>query len=120
MQRNLKLRDALTGALQPLAALRARLYLGQGFFLLGLTKVRDLKTTVALFTDEYHVLLLSSQLAAALGTAGKLGLAVLLALGLGGRLSALGSRWPFSVLGRGHLPAVCHPGGTRNINKKDL
>ena len=41
MQRSLKLRDALTGALQSLAALRARLCLGQGFFRPGLTKVRD-------------------------------------------------------------------------------
>lgn len=77
-------------ALQPLAAFLARLYLAQVFFMSGLTKLRDWGTTVALFTDEYHVPLLSPGLAAALGTAGELVLPVLLVLGLGGRFSALG------------------------------
>ena len=92
-QRSLNLWDALTGALdalQPLAALLARLYLAQVFFLSGLTKLRDWGTTVALFTDEYHVPLLSPTVAAAMGTAGELVLPVLLVLGLGGRFSALG------------------------------
>ena len=93
IQRSLDLWDTLTGALdalQPLAALLARLYLAQVFFLSGLTKLRDWETTVALFTDEYHVPLLSPPVAAALGTAGELLLPVLLVLGLGGRFSALG------------------------------
>ena len=93
VQRSLDLWDTLTGALdalQPLAAMLARLYLAQVFFLSGLTKLRDWGTTVALFTDEFHVPLLSPQVAAALGTAGELALPVLLVLGLGGRLSALG------------------------------
>ena len=93
IQRSLNLWDTLTGALdalQPLAAFLARLYLAQVFFLSGLTKLRDWETTVALFTDEYHVPLLSPPVAAALGTAGELALPVLLVLGLGGRLSALG------------------------------
>ena len=93
IQRSLNLWDTLTDALdalQPLAAFLARLYLAQVFFLSGLTKLRDWETTVALFTDEYHVPLLSPPVAAALGTAGELALPVLLVLGLGGRLSALG------------------------------
>ena len=93
VQRSLDLWDTLTGALdalQPLAAMLARLYLAQVFFLSGLTKLRDWGTTVALFTDEFHLPLLSPQVAAALGTAGELALPVLLVLGLGGRLSALG------------------------------
>ena len=77
-------------ALQPLAAFLARLYVAQVFFLSGLTKLRDWGTTVALFTDEYHVPLLSPSVAAAMGTAGELVLPVLLVLGLGGRFSALG------------------------------
>ena len=93
VQRSLNLWDTLTGALdalQPLAAFLARLYLAQVFFLSGLTKLRDWGTTVALFTDEYHVPLLSPQVAAALGTAGELVLPVLLVLGLAGRFSTLG------------------------------
>lgn len=75
---------------QPLAQLAARLYVGQVFFLSGLTKIRDWDTTVALFTDEYHVPLLPPEGAALLGTAGELVLPVLLALGLAGRFAALG------------------------------
>jgi putative oxidoreductase len=93
IQRGLNGWGALTralDALQPLAALLARLYVAQVFFLSGLTKLRDWGTTVALFTDEYHVPLLSPQVAAAMGTAGELVLPVLLVLGLGGRFSALG------------------------------
>jgi putative oxidoreductase len=77
-------------ALQPLAALAARLYVAHVFFLSGLTKLRDWGTTVSLFTDEYKVPLLSPELAAAMGTAGELVLPVLLILGLGGRFAALG------------------------------
>ena len=77
-------------SLQPLIALLARLYIAQVFFLSGLTKVRDWGTTVALFTDEYKVPLLSPAIAAAMGTAGELVLPVLLVLGLGGRFSPLG------------------------------
>ena len=77
-------------SLQPLAALLARLYVAQVFFLSGLTKIRDWGTTVALFTDEYKVPFLPPALAAAMGTAGELVLPVLLVLGLGGRFSPLG------------------------------
>ena len=77
-------------ALQPAAALAARLYVGQAFFLSGLTKIRDWETTVALFTDEYKVPLLPPALAALMGTAGELVLPALLVLGLGGRFAALG------------------------------
>ena len=75
---------------QPLAALLARLYVAQVFFLSGLTKIRDWETTVSLFTDEYKVPYLSQELAALLGTAGELVLPVLLVLGLTGRFAALG------------------------------
>lgn len=77
-------------ALQPLAQLAARLYVARVFFLSGLTKIRDWETTLALFQDEYHVPLLPPDLAAVMGTAGELGLPVLLALGLGGRFAAAG------------------------------
>jgi putative oxidoreductase len=81
---------ALLDALQPLAALAARVYVAQVFFLSGLTKIRDWDTTVALFTDEYKVPLLKPAMAALMGTGGELALPVLLVLGLGGRFAALG------------------------------
>lgn len=80
----------LLESLQPLAQLAARLFVAKVFFLAGLTKLRDWDTTLLLFTEEYQVPLLSPALAAALGTAGELVLPVLLVLGLGGRLAALG------------------------------
>jgi len=93
LQRAIKLWGLLTSALdslQPLAALAARIYVGQAFFLSGLTKIRDWETTIALFTDEYKVPFLPPALAALMGTAGELVLPVLLVLGLGGRFAALG------------------------------
>lgn len=76
--------------LQPLAALAARLYVAQVFFMSGLTKIRDWDTTLALFMDEYKVPFLSPAVAAAMGTAGELVLPVLLAVGIGSRFAALG------------------------------
>ena len=93
VQPALKAWRLLTGALeslQPLAALAARAYLAQAFFLSGLTKIRDWDTTLALFADEYKVPLLSPAMAALAGTAGELVLPVMLVLGLGGRFAALG------------------------------
>ena len=93
LQRGHALWSVVTQALnaaQPLAALAARIYLAQVFFLSGLTKIRDWETTLLLFTEEYKVPLLSPQLAAISGTAGELVLPVLLLLGLAGRFSALG------------------------------
>lgn len=82
--------NAALDALQPAAALLARAYVAEAFFKSGLTKLRDWNTTLALFQDEYKVPLLPPDLAAVMGTAGELGLPVLLVLGLGGRLGALG------------------------------
>ncbi len=76
-------------ALQPVAALLARLYVANVFFLSGLTKIRDWDTTLALFMDEYKVPLLPPALAAVMGTAGELALPVLLVFGLGSRFAAL-------------------------------
>jgi putative oxidoreductase len=93
VQRILSLWQPITSALealQPLAALAARIYVAYVFFLSGLTKIRDWGTTVSLFTDEYKVPLLSPEVAAAMGTAGELILPVLLLVGLGGRFAALG------------------------------
>lgn len=82
--------SAVLNMLQAPAALAARLYVAQAFFLSGLTKTRDWEITVALFTDEYKVPLLTPAAAALMGTTGELVLPVLLVLGLGGRFAALG------------------------------
>lgn len=56
--------QTLLDNLQAPAALLARLYMAQVFFLSGLTKLRDWGTTLALFQNEYKVPLLPPELAA--------------------------------------------------------
>ncbi len=93
LQRGFALWSGLTHALdlaRPAAALAARVYLAQVFFLAGLTKLRDWETTLLLFSEEYRVPLLSPSIAAFAGTTGELVLPVLLLLGLAGRFAALG------------------------------
>ena len=77
-------------ALQPAAQLAARWFIAGVFFRSGLTKIADWETTVALFTDEYHVPLLSPEIAAVLGTGAELILPALLLFGFAGRFAAAG------------------------------
>lgn len=88
--RQLVLLGSHLDVLRPLAALLARLYVAQVFFLSGLTKLRDWETTLFLFTEEYKVPVLPPAVAAVMGTGGELVLPVLLVLGLFGRFGALG------------------------------
>ncbi len=81
---------AALDALRPVALLAGRLYVASVFFRSGLTKLRDWEITVALFSDEYKVPLLSPEVAAFMGTGGELALPVLLVLGLFGRFAAAG------------------------------
>lgn len=74
----------------PLFDLGIRLYVAQVFFRSGWLKLSDWETTLLLFANDYHVPLLSPPAAAVLGTAGELGLSLLLALGLAGRFGAAG------------------------------
>jgi putative oxidoreductase len=70
--------------------LALRIYVGKVFFLSGLVKIRDWDSTLALFSDEYHVPVLPPPIAAVLGTFGELVFPVFLVLGLGTRFAALG------------------------------
>ena len=79
----------LLDRLQPVFALAMRLYVAKVFIASGLLKFQRWDSTLALFENEYHVPLLSPQVAAVLGTAAELGLPVLLALGIGTRAAAL-------------------------------
>lgn len=76
--------------LTPTFDLAIRLYVASVFFKSGLTKIQDWGSTVALFQYEYQVPVLPPELAAVMGTAGELGLPVLLALGFAGRFGAAG------------------------------
>ena len=74
--------------LSPGIDLVIRLWVANVFWKSGLTKIASWESTVALFTYEYHVPLLSPELAALLGTAVELSMPVLLVLGLGTRFGA--------------------------------
>ena len=71
-------------------AFATRLYVSWQFFHSGMLKIGSWQSTLGLFRDEYHVPLLPPTLAAIAGTAGELFFPVLVALGLYGRLGALG------------------------------
>ena len=68
--------------------LMVRLWVAAVFFKSGLVKIQSWDTTVLLFANEYHVPLLSPEIAAVLGTGAELTLPLLLAFGLGTRLAA--------------------------------
>jgi putative oxidoreductase len=78
--------DSLAG----FANLVARLYIAKIFFYSGLNKFQDWDSTLYLFREEYQVPLISPDLAAVIGTAGELGFAVLLGVGLFTRFAASG------------------------------
>lgn len=65
-----------------------RLYVADVFMKSGLTKIESWDKTVFLFQEEYHVPILSPEMAAALGTFGELFFPPLLALGIASRFSA--------------------------------
>ena len=70
--------------------LAMRLYIASVFLRSGWIKISNWDSTLYLFANEYHVPLLPPDFAAVMGTAGELGLPVLLVLGLTGRFAAVG------------------------------
>jgi len=82
----------LTGALeylQPLSLLLFRLWVALAFWRAGVVKLDDPMGTSYLFNYEYHVPLLSPDLAATVGTYIELIVPWLLGFGLFGRISAI-------------------------------
>src|SRR5947209_19481997 len=79
----------LLDKMQPVFALAMRLYVARVFIMSGWLKVSRWDSTLALFQNEYHVPVLSPQVAAVLGTTCELGLPVLLAMGIGTRAAAI-------------------------------
>ena len=84
------LAERVAGSLSSLLLLATRLYVAWQFFKSGLVKIDDWDTTLLLFQEEYHVLLLPPALAAVAGTTGELLFPSLLVLGLATRYAALG------------------------------
>lgn len=80
----------LLDLLQPLFLLATRCYVSWQFLKSGYLKFSSWETTLGLFETEYHVPVLPPYLAALAGTVGELLFPVLLVLGLGGRIGALG------------------------------
>jgi len=76
--------------LTPLFDLALRLYIGEIFFRAGWLKITNWSGTLDLFDYVYQVPVLPPHLAAVMGTAGELGLPLLLVCGLTGRFAAAG------------------------------
>jgi putative oxidoreductase len=76
--------------LQAPLALATRLYVSQVFLASGWLKLTNWSQTLSLFESEYHTPVLPPYLAAVAGTFGELFFPVLLVLGIGGRVGALG------------------------------
>lgn len=88
--RPLELLAAATNAFQPLFLLATRWYVSWQFLKSGWLKVTSWENTLSLFRDEYHVPLLSPELAAVTGAFGELFFSTLLVLGIGGRVGPIG------------------------------
>lgn len=88
-----RLMTALSQALNWLQApfaLATRLYVSQVFISSGWLKLTNWSQTLSLFESEYHTPVLPPNLAAVLGTFGELFFPILLILGIGGRIGAIG------------------------------
>ena len=81
--------EKMLRVMSPTVDLAIRLYIAWIFLKSGLLKIQSWESTLALFEYEYAVPLLSTEMAATLGTAAELVLPVMLALGLAGRFAAL-------------------------------
>jgi putative oxidoreductase len=93
----------------PAVDLIVRLWVAAVFFKSGLTKIQSWDTTILLFTNEYHVPLLSPEVAAVLGTGAELTLPVFLAFGLGTRLAAA-ALFVFNIVAVISYPELEGPG----------
>jgi putative oxidoreductase len=97
MQKFLRLHQLLTNFdgkflsyVRAIAELGLRAFIAWQFLKAGWIKLQDWPSTLALFSEEYQVPLVSPELAAYLGTGGEMLFSVLLLLGLISRLSGLG------------------------------
>jgi len=90
---------------QSLIDLVVRLWVANVFWKSGVESLNDWEMTVDLFTNEFHVPLLSPLAAAVVGTGVELVFPVLLALGLAGRFSA-GALFIFNIMAVISYPAL--------------
>lgn len=86
----LELLARVANSLQPLFLLATRWYVSWQFLKSGWLKVTSWPSTLDLFRDEYHVPLLSPEVAAVTGAFGELFFPTLLVLGIGGRIGPIG------------------------------
>jgi putative oxidoreductase len=84
-----KVTDKLETIGMPVLIFLMRYIIAKIFFLSGLTKISNWPGTIALFTQDYKVPLLSPEIAAYLAAAAELTCPILLILGLGTRFAAL-------------------------------
>ena len=89
-----------------------RLYIAKVFFMAGLTKIKNMDSTLALFEYEYVVPLIPFDVAAYLSTFAELLFPVLLVIGLAGRFSA-GALFVLNIVAAISYPDIS-PGGVND------
>lgn len=89
-----------------------RLYVAKIFFLAGLSKIKNMDSTLALFEYEYAVPVIPFDIAAYLSTVVELVFPVLLVLGLAGRFSA-GTLFVLNIIAAISYPDIS-PGGVND------
>jgi putative oxidoreductase len=89
-----------------------RLYIAKIFFLAGLSKIKNMDSTLALFEYEYVVPVIPFDIAAYLSTFVELVFPVLLVLGLAGRFSA-GTLFVLNIVAAISYPDIS-PGGVND------
>jgi putative oxidoreductase len=100
---------AVLAFISPVVDLGVRLWVGNVFWKSGLTKIQSWDTTLYLFSNEYHVPLLSPAVAAVSGAFTELFFPVLLVLGAGGRFAAF-VLFVFNLIAANTYPGISEGG----------
>jgi putative oxidoreductase len=100
---------AFLNFISPAVDLAVRLWVADVFWKSGLTKIQSWDTTLYLFANEYHVPLLSPEVAAYSGAFTELFFPVFLVLGLGGRVAAF-VLFVFNLIAANTYPGISEGG----------
>ncbi|MDF1655854.1 MAG: DoxX family protein [Coxiellaceae bacterium] len=98
----------------PFIALVARCWISYAFLKSGILKIQTWDSTLALFMYEFHIPLLSAEVAAVIGTACEIALPILIILGLGGRL-VVAALFIFNIVAAASYPYLWTPDGLNGL-----
>ncbi len=100
----------------PLITLVARCYIAYVFLKSGILKIQTWDATLTLFMYEFHIPLLSAEVAAVIGTACEIALPILIILGLGSRL-VVAALFVFNIIAAASYPHLWTPDGAQGLTQ---